>query len=300
MSARSEGHPGRSSVDGQFSSGYQTMSLRHILAAIAAIIAISLFVYSSLESRADRAQLRATLAAQQQIIDAANSREHESSAELKISLDQIAELKRQVQTPQQIMSSLQKYLPLPQPITLSVASQPARLQSSQMPHTSQRTQEEVVNEKGTATLGAPAPTATSLTESPDPRRSAHDLLSALTSEISKYKYPRSALPISPGEAPSQNAQAASSPGAPSGNAEIPEADLKPLYDFVQDCRACQAQLAAANANLTDEQARFAALTRERDAAVTAAKGGSFWRQLKRNTKWLAIGAIIGAVLARTR
>jgi len=78
-------------------------------------------------------------------------------------------------------------------------------------------------------------------------------------------------------------------------AEIPAADLAPLYDYVQDCRACQLQLTAAKQNATDDAAKIRALTRERDAAVTAAKGGSFWLRLKRNAHWLAIGAAVGAV-----
>jgi type II secretory pathway pseudopilin PulG len=77
-------------------------------------------------------------------------------------------------------------------------------------------------------------------------------------------------------------------------AQIPTSDLKPLYDFVQDCRACQARLAAAKENALDDNAKMAALTRERDAAITAAKGGSFWRRLRRNTLWFVIGAGFGA------
>jgi len=69
----------------------------------------------------------------------------------------------------------------------------------------------------------------------------------------------------------------------------------PLYDYVQHCRACQLQLTAAKQNATDDAAKIRALTRERDAAVTAAKGGSFWLRLKRNAHWLAIGAAVGAV-----
>ena len=78
-------------------------------------------------------------------------------------------------------------------------------------------------------------------------------------------------------------------------AQIPAADLAPLYEYVQDCRACQLQLTAAKQNATDDAAKIRALTREREAAVTAAKGGSFWLHLKRNAHWLAIGAAIGVV-----
>src|SRR5665213_1994852 len=68
--------------------------------------------------------------------------------------------------------------------------------------------------------------------------------------------------------------------APAAQASIPQADLKPLYDYVQDCRACNAKLATAQSDLTDEQAKVAALTTERDAANKALKGGSIWLRLK--------------------
>ena len=79
---------------------------------------------------------------------------------------------------------------------------------------------------------------------------------------------------------------------------IPTADLKPLYDFAIDCNSCQAKLTAAQADLTDERAKSAILTRERDEAVRAAKGGSLLRRVARNAKWLAIGAIAGAIAAK--
>ncbi len=279
------------------------MSLRHILATVAAIIDVPLIVYSWLESRADRAQLQATLAAQQQMIDLAESREHESAAELKISLDQIAALKRQVQTPAQIISSLPQYLPLPEPITLVPAPRASTQQSSESISSALRPQRGIAAEKGTVASTAPRSSdshGTFLPDSPAPHRSAADVFSALKFEISNFKSSRAFTAPVKDAAPPRDAQSPDQLATSSGNAEIPDADLKPLYDFVQDCRACQAQLAAANANLTDEQARSAALARERDAAVTAAKGGGFLRQLKRDAKWLTIGAVAGVVLARTR
>jgi hypothetical protein len=83
------------------------------------------------------------------------------------------------------------------------------------------------------------------------------------------------------------------PDAPS--AQIPAADLKPLFDYVQDCRSCQAQLAAAKQDATDNAAKLTALTRERDAAVATAKGGTFWQRLHRNALWFVVGAGAGAV-----
>jgi hypothetical protein len=78
---------------------------------------------------------------------------------------------------------------------------------------------------------------------------------------------------------------------------VPQVDLKPLYDDLQDCRANAIQYDAAKKDLADEQARTAALTRERDSAIAAAKGGTVWVRLKRGAKWFAIGAAAGAVAA---
>ena len=97
---------------------------------------------------------------------------------------------------------------------------------------------------------------------------------------------------------------APSEGAPkskaviASQAVIPAVDLKPLYDFGLDCRACQAKLATAQADLADERAKTVVLTRERDEAVRAAKGSSVLRRITRNAKWLAIGAAAGAIAAK--
>jgi hypothetical protein len=88
-------------------------------------------------------------------------------------------------------------------------------------------------------------------------------------------------------------------GVAGSDAEIPAADLKPLYDYVQDCRECQARLAAATQNRTDDATKLQAMTLERDAAVTAAKGGTFWRRLRRNIAWFAAGAAAGAAAGTT-
>jgi len=81
-------------------------------------------------------------------------------------------------------------------------------------------------------------------------------------------------------------------------ADFPAADLKPLYDFAVDCKSCQAQLAAAQADLKDEQTKEEALSRERDDALRAAKGGSAFRRIVRAAKWFAIGAAAGAIAAK--
>jgi hypothetical protein len=78
---------------------------------------------------------------------------------------------------------------------------------------------------------------------------------------------------------------------------IPQPDLKPLYDDLQDCRASILETAAAKKDLADEQLQAADLKRERDAALAAAHGGTFWLRLKREAKWFAIGLAAGAAAA---
>jgi len=84
----------------------------------------------------------------------------------------------------------------------------------------------------------------------------------------------------------------------SANAILPAADLKPLYDFALDCKACQAKLATSQSDLADEKTKSAALSKERDAAVRAAKGGSALRRIARAAKWFALGAAAGAIAAK--
>ena len=79
---------------------------------------------------------------------------------------------------------------------------------------------------------------------------------------------------------------------------LPFEDLKPLYDFAVDCKACQARLAAATADLADEKTKTQALGRERDAALKLARGGSLRQRIGRAIKWFVVGAIAGAVAAR--
>ena len=79
---------------------------------------------------------------------------------------------------------------------------------------------------------------------------------------------------------------------------LPVDDLKPLYDFAVGCKACQAKLSASQNDLKDEQAKTAALSRERDSALQAARGGSVMKKVVRAAKWFAIGAAAGAVAAK--
>src|SRR6202034_846933 len=97
--------------------------------------------------------------------------------------------------------------------------------------------------------------------------------------------PISFEPVAPG------AKAAAPGDLP--DAVIPAQDLKPLYDFGVACQECNVQLAAAQSDKADAATALAAMTKERDAAVTVAKGGSKWQHIKRAAKWMAIGVGVG-------
>jgi hypothetical protein len=84
---------------------------------------------------------------------------------------------------------------------------------------------------------------------------------------------------------------------PSTTLSIPQPDLVPLYDDLQDCRANTAQNDALKKDLSDEKTRSAALLHERDAATAVAHGGTFLLRLKRAAKWFAIGVAAGAAAA---
>ena len=91
-----------------------------------------------------------------------------------------------------------------------------------------------------------------------------------------------------------------SAGAEARNVQavIPGEDLKPIYDFALDCKACRATLAASQSDLADEQGKTKVLIKERDNALRVARGGSVLRRIARASKWMLIGAAAGAVAAR--
>jgi hypothetical protein len=117
---------------------------------------------------------------------------------------------------------------------------------------------------------------------------------------------QSTAPNSSNASSSQTGKLASGNDSPASSAKpapaqaiLPAEDLKPLYDFTIDCKACQAKLATSQSDLADEQKKTAALTKERDEALRIAKGGSAWRRIGRAAKWLLIGAAVGALAAKS-
>lgn len=88
---------------------------------------------------------------------------------------------------------------------------------------------------------------------------------------------------------------------PSAIASIPQADLPALRDEVTQCQVCAQKLSSAQSDLSSERDKevlageqLSAMTKERDAAVTASKGGSLWKRIERAVKYTVIGIAIGA------
>ena len=119
-----------------------------------------------------------------------------------------------------------------------------------------------------------------------PQQAAQQLASVLPPlPLPVYVHdPDLSTPLPPGE-------------TPSASISIPQPDLVPLYDDLQDCRANADQTDSLIKDLSDEKARSEALQHERDAAVTATHGGTFFVRLKRVAKWFAIGVVTGVAVA---
>jgi len=105
------------------------------------------------------------------------------------------------------------------------------------------------------------------------------------------------LPPLPEKLTVQLTAPAANDSPPPAAVTVPQQDLKPLEEYLNDCLACQAQLAAAQADLEDERSKVAALTRERDAALKAARGQGFWHGIRTRAKWFLIGGALGALAA---
>ena len=313
-----------------------------VSAVIAATILIAMGFHAWLTAHDEQLRMQTTIATQKQQLDAADARERARATILDQTLAQIQKLKRDTQTPEEILKQLPQYLNLPEPITLNLSSTGDDSQAGAV--SPMAVQGKIKKGTGLRVFGrnwfARNPTPASdgdERESPTARNSPAsaapnskgDSVSHEGAGSDRSETPSQPLPLSasaetslsdPHDDPSKSSpasdisaafpDAANQSRAPasgdrtatrlsrnvpgSSPAQIPAADLKPLYDYVQDCRSCQAQLAAAQQNRTDDATKFEAMTRERDAAVIAAKGGTLWRRFRRNLEWFAIGAIIGA------
>jgi hypothetical protein len=154
-----------------------------------------------------------------------------------------------------------------------------------------------------AKLNAAQQTITAATASQKSRDQAlAKSLSALAKQKSTIQQPTQIIKSLPEILPLPTAislvdtpPSANQPDSPDPKIGFPSEDLKPLYDFAADCKACQAKLTTAQADLKDEQLKTQTLSRERDDALRVAKGGTVAQRVLRAAKWFALGAAAGAL-----
>ena len=284
----------------------------------AALIVVGLLADAWRSARLDSQKLTANLAAQSSIIQQAADREQQRDKQLNAALAVIAAQKRAVRTPQQAAEQLASVLPpLPLPVLVSVpvlshdpavsANPSDSLDSSSMVNSkSSANSDSSVNSKSsTDSESYPDSESRIETDSVNSAPSAPDShkWSITTSPLVRLYPPTktshladlnlSADPTTASRRPATTSASITpaSPQTSSATITVPPADLLPLYDALQDCRSNALQSEYLQKDLSDEKSRSAALTRERDAAIAVAHGGTFQTRLKRAAKWFAIGAV---------
>lgn len=272
------------------------------VALMAALLVMS--VNAWLSAREEQKRLRATVETQNQVIEAADAREKSRAQTLKDELARIDQLQRSNQTPSEIVRELAQYLALPRPIVLAESTRTVSGRGGDSESALQAI-------PAGPTLELPSP---SFDQGDRPQNAAGSVVSPTASRTRAGAYQDeigehsetvdNTRPDEPAKRVGTNDEAAgsqttTSPNVSGSDALVPSADLKPLYNYVQTCRACELRLTEAEQRASDDATKIEAMTRERDAALTAAKGGPVWRRLKRDFVWFAIGAGSGALACYT-
>lgn len=79
---------------------------------------------------------------------------------------------------------------------------------------------------------------------------------------------------------------------------VPDVDLKSLFDNLENCREATATVATLRQDLNDTKGQLSAVTAERDIVLRKASPNGRWGNVKRATKWLAVGVGLGLALSR--
>jgi len=282
---------------------------KHVTLALLliALAAVALLARDYFTSRADRAQLAATLAAAQKTIDAATQSQSARDAQLNTTLAQITAAKEKVQTPAQAATAIEQ--DIPQIVAAQQKSADAPASPKPQPGDGGTMPSTPISIALSTTQSQPRQ-GTASTENL-PSAASRSIFSALKSALegksatdgsSKHSASQSSdTQSSAGAAqatpPSSSATAGAAPpsSAPTATIALPQSALKPLADAIDDCQACAAKLSAAQGDLSDETSKYNAAVSQRDAAVKAARG-TFWSRVRKAAEYLAIGAAAGAVV----
>lgn len=84
------------------------------------------------------------------------------------------------------------------------------------------------------------------------------------------------------------------PQAPSATLSAPQ--IADLNQFAVSCKKCEVDREQLTGDVKDLKEKVKATEVERDAAITAVKGGTKWQRFKRSAKTLGFGLAFGAAL----
>ena len=298
-----------------------------LLACIVIVILAALGVRSWLAARQANAQLAVTIATQQKLLDQATSRQRQRDSALAASLAAIDKAKNKVRTPAEVAAQLPFVLPpLPLPVSVTLPGDSASAKPQLFGNAPNGPSRVASRQAGDGELAMTGEESAKGNEGNDTKQDQtgrqdknkdkerdknkdgdkhEDKVEGRKKEQNKNDQgtddglaPETILKTpSNAAAPSSEGASLAGPHSAADSAAviaIPQPDLKPLYDSLQDCRVCQAQRATDQNDLADERAKVTALTAERDAALKAAHGGGFWSHVAHGAKWFVIGAAIGA------
>lgn len=189
-----------------------------------------------LSSRSQERQLQALVVEKQKIIMSADKRESDRNDSVKKAVAGIDKLKKRTQTTSQALKELPIYLPLPQPI---VTGSQSRFSYRAAP----TTQSLITNfGSGNLRLG----------------------FKAFSDHVAGSMQPQA----------ENNGLQGGRPPIAVPDIQIPAPDIKPLFNYVQDCRACETELKAARENASDDATKLQTLIRERDFLVATLRRGA--------------------------
>ncbi len=156
------------------------------------------------------------------------------------------------------------------------------------------------------TITFPAAISEPVASATEPRRAATSAKSSSPANTSEPETPTSPGPAaatadqlsasataSDGTAAADPATTGTAQAGPAATTTIPEADLQPLYNDIQDCRICQAKLAAATADLAAERQRISPNHRTQRSNKSRTQQQLLDRT-KEQRQWLLLGAAVGA------
>jgi hypothetical protein len=124
-----------------------------LIVVLGMLAGVAFMAFEWRRGQSDAERLKATVAAENKVIESADAAKRKNDADLEKTLEQLEALKRKVKTPVQAVHALNEILPLPEPINLERKEQPRTAAEFQ------------VAQNAAGALAAPTPSSTSTSAS---------------------------------------------------------------------------------------------------------------------------------------